>query len=169
MVCKYSMQNRIIPSNLDVGPGCEISSLAQFYERDKIVIAENVRIDDFAVIIGRVVIGDHTHVSPHCQLHGMQRILIGKRCIISGGVQIWSESDDFLLIGGDTIKRAVEIADHCMIGAGTIVLPGADLATGTAIAAGSLVPMNATTKPWHIYAGRPIKEIGKRVKPEVVD
>ena len=59
-------------------------------------------------------------------------------------------------------KAAVRIADHVIIGAGSVILPGVDLAEGTSVGASSLV--NKSTRPWAIYYGTPARFRSSRSK-----
>jgi galactoside O-acetyltransferase len=54
------------------------------------------------------------------------------------------------------------IEKHVIIGAGSVVLPGAILNEGVAIGSNSLVYKEC--KPWSIYAGSPVKFIKERAK-----
>jgi galactoside O-acetyltransferase len=57
---------------------------------------------------------------------------------------------------------ALIIEKYTIIGAGSIVLPGAILGEGLAVGANSLITKDC--KPWSIYAGSPAKFIKERSK-----
>lgn len=56
----------------------------------------------------------------------------------------------------------VTIGNNCIIGAGAIIMPGANIEDHTIIAAGALVPKNQNLIGHKIYGGIPAKEIGTK-------
>ncbi|MBS3749593.1 MAG: hypothetical protein KGY67_07850 [Candidatus Thermoplasmatota archaeon] len=59
-----------------------------------------------------------------------------------------------------TIKKTV-IGDNCVIGAGSIIMPGVTIEDDVIVAAGALVTQDQHLKKGCIYAGVPVKLIGK--------
>jgi len=85
-------------------------------------------------------------------------------------VQIFSQSDDY---SGRTLtnptvpsgyknefKRAVTLGRHVIVGAGSIVFPGVEIADGCSIGAMTLV--NKSTQPWGVYVGNPARRVKER-------
>ena len=58
--------------------------------------------------------------------------------------------------------KSVCIGKHCVVGTGSTILPGANLAEGVAVGAMSL--LTKPTKAWKIYAGMPARAIKERRK-----
>ncbi|NND22625.1 MAG: hypothetical protein HKO14_11095 [Silicimonas sp.] len=58
------------------------------------------------------------------------------------------------------IKEAVRIGRHCIIGTGSIVFPGVNMADGCSLVAMSL--LTADTEEWGIYVGVPAKKVKDR-------
>ena len=153
------------------GENVLISRNAQFYSPENISIGSNVRIDDFCIVSGSVVIGDYIHISSHTILTGgIAGIEICDFATISQRVNIFANSDDY---SGNSMtnpmvpdsfktlhQQRVVIGKHAIVGCATVILPGAVLAEGTAI--GALCLVNQSTEPWTIYAGIPAKVIKKR-------
>jgi galactoside O-acetyltransferase len=91
---------------------------------------------------------------------------------ISPGSKIFTQSDtfngDFLIGPMAPIEyrciygSSLVIEKHVIIGAGSIVLPGAKFGEGVAIGANSLVKEECME--WSIYAGSPVKFIKERSK-----
>jgi len=52
------------------GDNVHISRNARFYCPEKILIGNNVRLDDFCILSGKVEIGDYVHVSSSTTLTG---------------------------------------------------------------------------------------------------
>src|SRR5580658_10500272 len=122
-------------------------------------IASTAYIDPQAVVIGDVVIGQHSSVWPCAVLRGDVNIMrIGSRTNIQDGSVLHVMRDTNPLILGDdvTVGHAVvlhgcTIESRCLIGMGSIILNGAKIGTGSIIAAGTLVP------PGSLFMGQPGK------------
>src|SRR5580658_4179596 len=76
-------------------------------------------IDDSAQLIGDVIIGEHSSVWMNAVLRGdVHQIRVGHNAILHG----------------------CKIEARCLIGMGSIILNGADIGSGSIIAAGTLIP-----------------------------
>ena len=156
-----------------LGSNVKISSRASIYDCEKIDIGDNSRIDDFCVISGRVKMGNHVHVTPMCLVAGGEKgVFIEDFVALAYGVKVFSQSDDY---SGQTMtnstvpeeykneyKARVIIKKHSIIGAGSVVLPGVILDTGSSVGAMTLVTKD--TEAWSIYLGNPAKKIKNRSK-----
>lgn len=156
-----------------VGKNVKISKKASIYNFEKIEIGDNSRIDDFCVISGSIKIGNNVHITPQCIIAGGQPgVIIESFCTLAYGVKIFSQSDDYsgISMTNSTIPksfkkeilRKVLIKKHSIIGAGSIVMPGITVATGTSVGANSLILKS--TDPWGIYVGSPAKKLKNRNK-----
>lgn len=158
-----------------IGRNVRISDKVSIYGASGISIGDNVRIDDFCVIsagAGMIEIGSHIHIAIYSSLVGAGAITLGDFCNISSRVSIYSSSDDYSgqymtspvvgepFTGVDT--SPVRLDKHVIVGAGTVILPGAELEQGVAIGALSLV--NARCEEFGIYAGVPARRINERAR-----
>ena len=151
------------------GENVKISRHATFYRADLIEIGNNVRIDDFSVITGSLRIGNFCHIAAHSVFSGAidSLIFIDDFCTFAYGVRIFSKSDDYQgnsMTGSvvpayltSAISLPIRIGAHSIIGTSSIVMPGVDVAEGTALGALSL--LKSSTNSWSIYAGIPAKFI----------
>ncbi|AJI53209.1 acyltransferase [Francisella philomiragia] len=156
-----------------VGKNVKISDKASIYNHDQIEVGDNSRIDDFCVISGKVKIGRNVHIAPFCLVAGGEKgILLEDFSGLAYHVQVFSQSDDY---SGKTltnptvpdsykeeIKKEVCICKHSIIGAGSIIMPGVVVATGTSVGALSLI--RKSTEEWSIYLGNPAKKLKDRKK-----
>lgn len=160
------------------GVDVQISRDARLYGASRISIGSHVRIDAFTFISAGapVTIGNYVHVAPFCSLSGKGGIILEDFSGLSGRVSIYTSSDDY---SGRTmtnptvpeefkaIKDAqVRIGRHVIIGAGTVVLPGASIGEGSAVGALSLVSM--PLPEWKIFSGNPVRLVGRR-RRDVLD
>ena len=154
-----------------VGNNVLISRKSSIYGASNIIIGDNVRIDDFCILSGKITIGSNIHIAAYSAVYG------GDACVqiedfanISSRVCVYAISDDY---SGKTMtnpmipdefknvtQKSVFIGRHVIIGSGSTVLPGLRLEEGTAVGAMSLI--NRSTKAWTIYAGIPAKELKQR-------
>ncbi|WP_432468746.1 acyltransferase [Agarivorans sp. Z349TD_8] len=169
----YSRQELLAMGFKHIGCEVKISKKASIYDCASIVVGDYSRIDDFCVISGRVILGRNVHLAPFCLIAGgSEGVEFGDFSGCAYHVQVFSQSDDY---SGETltnptvpaqfkreIKRKVIVGKHVIIGAGSIIFPGVQLAEGCAIGAMSLV--RKTTAPWFIYLGNPAKKFKARSK-----
>ncbi len=154
------------------GNNVKISRKASIYGADTMIIGNNVRIDDFCILTGKIKMGSYIHLSAYSALYGGAGIDIEDYSCISARALVFSTSDDYsgvymtgpivpeLFTG--TIRKKVIIRKHVIIGAGTIILPGVEIREGAAVGALSLITKNL--EPWYIFAGIPCRVIRKRDK-----
>lgn len=157
----------------EVGEGVLVHETAQLVDLDNIRFGDNCRVDAFTVLSaagGAITLGSHIHIATGANLFGSAGISIGDFANISGGVRIYSVSDDYsgASMSNPTIpdqykaldRQQTDVGEHAIIGSGSVVLPGATVAEGTAIGALSLV--TRPTASWTIYAGQPATALKPR-------
>ena len=156
-----------------LGKNVRISDRAAIYNAECIEIADNVRIDDFCLVSGRITLARNVHLAAYSNLAGGEEgIKIGQFSGLAYGCHIFSQSDDYTgrALWSPTVddkykhvtKAAVEIGAFCLIGTNSLVFPGVVLAEGTAVGAMSMV--TKSTQEWSVYFGRPAKRLKARKK-----
>lgn len=154
----------------EIGENILISKKASFYSPEKISLGNNVRIDDFCILSGQIVIGSSVHISAYTALYGLNGIFIDDYSGLSPRCTVFSMSDDFsgdYLIGPMVKKEytnvkggPIYIKKFSQIGASSVILPNLEIGEGVAVGAISLI--NTSLAPWSIYAGVPAKLIKSR-------
>lgn len=149
-----------------------MSSIRPF-EQHRPQIAEDVYIDNSAVIIGDVHIGVESSIWPASVIRGdIHQIRIGARSNIQdGSVLHVTHASDYceagmpLTIGNDVtighkaILHGCTIGDLCLIGMGAIIMDGATIPAETMLAAGSIVPPGKTLESGHLWVGSPARKV----------
>jgi carbonic anhydrase/acetyltransferase-like protein (isoleucine patch superfamily) len=137
------------------------------------VIGCSVYIDDSAVVIGDVTLGNDVSIWPTTVLRGdVESICIGNDTNVQDGAVLhvshagpFTEQGHPLVIGkGVTIgHRAVvhacTIGDYCLIGIGAIILDDAVLEDYVMLGAGALVPPGKRLESGYLYVGAPAKQV----------
>jgi len=132
---------------------------------------DRVFIDDSAVVIGDVTLGDDVSVWPTCVIRGdVECIRIGAGTNVQdGSVLHVSHAGDHapqgfaltigqgVTIGHRAVVHGCSIGDHCLIGIGAIVMDGAVLEDHVMLGAGALVPPGKRLESGHLYVGAPAK------------
>ncbi|AZL86392.1 acyltransferase [Aliivibrio salmonicida] len=156
-----------------LGKSVKISDKASIYNCNEIELGDHSRIDDFCVVSGKVKIGRNVHFATHCLVAGGEEGLIFDDFSgLAYSCQIFTRTDDY---SGSSmtnptvpdkykfvVKKEMRVGRHAIVGAGSIILPGVNLAEGTSIGALSLV--RKSTQPWSIYLGNPAKKLKDRKK-----
>lgn len=140
---------------------------------ENISLGDHVRIDGYCTLVaagrGWLNLGSYIHIGGHCALLAGEGITLEDFSGLSWGVQIYTRSDDFsgrhmtnptVPARYTGVKGApVRLGRHAIVGAGSVLLPGAELGEGAALGALSLTA--GALEPWAIYSGVP----AKRIKP----
>lgn len=156
-----------------LGENVLISKKSSIYSPNKISIGDNVRIDDFCILSGRIKLGSYIHIAAYSLLVGGEEgIIMNDFSGVSSRVSIYAMSDDYSGVSltnpmipekyKRTIRAQVIVGKHVIIGASSVVLPGVEIKEGTAVGALSLV--NKSLQEWSIYVGNPVKIIKERSK-----
>lgn len=156
-----------------IGKNVLISKKASFYGVDNISIGDNVRIDDFAILSGKIELGNNIHISAGVMLFaGDVGIFLDNFTTISSRSVVYAITDDYsgeFMVGAmlpdavrNVIKGPVILKKYAAVGTGCTILPNVTIEEGAAIGAMSLV--NSDIKEYTINLGIPAKEIKKRSK-----
>ncbi|MDR1737609.1 MAG: acyltransferase [Candidatus Symbiothrix sp.] len=152
------------------GKNVLISRKASIYSPEKISIGSNVRIDDFCILSGEIMLGNYIHIAAYCALYGGFGIEMQDYSGLSPRCTVFSATDDFS--GNFLISPMVDdektnvtggkitIKQYSQIGANCVILPDITVGEGAAVGAMSLV--NKNLDEWGIYAGIPAKKIKER-------
>lgn len=154
-----------------IGKNVLISRNACFYKPEEIEIGDFVRIDDFCVLSGNILIKNYVHISSGVSIFaGDIGVEIGNHVCVSVKCSLFAISDDFSgnsLVGPmeaedkrGVIKNKIIIGDYSVIGCNSVLLPGAVLCEGVAVGALSLVKNRLES--FCIYGGNPCRLIKKR-------
>ena len=166
----YSEEELLSMGFMSIGKGCCISRKASFYGISRMSIGDNVRIDDFCILSGNIVLGSHIHISAYVALFGAEGIFLEDYTGISPRSTIYSAMDDFsgdYLIGPihpedytNVTGGPVVVKQFSQIGCNCVIFPNLTIAEGVVVGACSLVRHSLDS--WSIYAGIPVKRLKNR-------
>ena len=155
-----------------IGENVKVSRKVSIYSPERISIGDNVRIDDFCILSGEIVLGSNIHISPYVALYGALGIEFEDYTGISAHSVVYSAMDDF---GGDYLVGSIHpdsqtnvtggkvlIRRFSQIGVNCVVFPNLSLGEGVAVGACTLV--NRSLEEWGIYAGIPARRLKNRNK-----
>jgi galactoside O-acetyltransferase len=160
--------------------GVLIYPLAKIVNAENVTFGHNVIIDDFVFIVARqaIRIGNYVHIASFTSITGGGVFILGDYSTLSSGVRIFTGTEELTepsLLGSavpppyrNPLRSLTQIAQHCMIGANTVVLPGVNLPEGVVIGAMSLVRENDHVSPWTIWAGNPLHYIKDRPREAIL-
>jgi len=139
-------------------------------------IAATAYIDEAAVIIGDVVIGEDSSVWPCAVIRGdVHYIRIGARTNIQDGSVLHVMKNLYPLILGDAVTVGHSVTLHgctiesrCLIGMGTVILNNAKIGAGSIVAAGTLIPEGMAVPPGSLVMGHPGK-VRRATTPADID
>ncbi|MGL4864557.1 MAG: acyltransferase [Cetobacterium sp.] len=140
-----------------LGQNVLISRKAQIYNPEDISIENNVRIDDFTIISGKISIGNYVHIGAHCFLSGKYGITfkdfsgISIRCTILTVNDNWTGEflqnpmvpEEFRKVTGGSVV----LEEYVNVGTNSTIFPNVTLAKGVAVGAGSYI-FKSIKKEW---------------------
>ena len=135
-------------------------------------LGKDVLVDESAVVIGDVEIGDDSSVWPTVVIRGdVNSISIGKGTNVQDGsiLHVTHKNaqnpegyplilKDYITIGHKVILHGCTLNDYCFIGMGAIIMDGAVLEDRVMVGAGSLVTQGARLESGYLYVGSPAKK-----------
>ena len=111
-----------------------------------------------AWFVGEPEIAEGCWIGAFAVIDGSGGLRIGRGCDISAGAQIYSHSTVRRVVSERSrpIERAMTVVgDYVHIGAGAVVLMGANIGHHCVVAAGAVVPQFMQVPAWSVVAGVP--------------
>jgi len=144
-------------------------------------IAASAFVDETALVIGDVIIGDDASLWPMVVARGdVNSITIGARTNIQDGSVLHVTADNEfnpggspLVIGEDVtvghgaILHACTIGNFSLVGMGATVLDGAVIEDYVMVGAGSLVAPSKKLESGYLYVGSPARQARKLTEKEI--
>ncbi len=135
-------------------------------------IGDQVYVDETAVVIGDVTIGDRSSVWPLTAIRGdINRIRIGADSNIQDGsvLHVTHRGEfspegaeliigDQVTVGHKVLLHGCRIGNQCLIGMGSIVTDNAVIEDRVMIGSGSLVPPGKRLESGYLYLGNPVQQ-----------
>ena len=157
-----------------LGRGVIIDTGVLFIGAKDISIADYAWIDAFVkfeAMLGQITVGRRVHIASFVVLGAREPIEIQDYAAVASGAKIYSNSESpksGLRMSGPMIperhkafvSQRVVIGRDAVVGANSVLLPGACLATGAVLGANST--LKVPIPEWEIWAGSPARTIGVR-------
>ncbi len=142
------------------------------YQDKTPIIGEGSYIDESAVVIGDVVIGENSSVWPLTVIRAdINKIRIGTGTNIQDGsvLHVTHRGDyspagaelhigDQVTVGHKALLHGCRIGNRCLIGMGSIITDNAIIEDHVIIGSGSLVPPGKTLESGYLYLGNPVRQ-----------
>lgn len=156
-----------------VGSNVLISKKCSIYGAQSISIGNNVRIDDFCILSGKIELSNYIHIAAGSMLFaGNEGILFEDFSGLSSRCAVYAASDDY---SGEALTNptvpdeyrkvtggTVVFKRHSIIGAGSTILPNVIIGEGASV--GSMSLINRSLDDWGIYVGIPCRKVKERSK-----
>lgn len=105
--------------------------------------------------------GEHSSIDEECCIRCRDKVIIGKYCCISRGVDILTASHDVSSPTFNMVTKPIIIENNCWIATKSTLSKGITIGEGSVVAACSNVIKDVA--PWSIVGGNPAKFIKPRV------
>jgi acetyltransferase-like isoleucine patch superfamily enzyme len=142
-------------------------------------IGDNVIIDDFTYISSSLKIHNNVHISAGCKIIGGKGAFVEMFdfSTLAPNVVLSAGTDDYLSglatpmvpfeLKGNAVIGRIILNKHCIVGAGSVVLPNVVFKEGACVGALSLV--NCDLQEYFLYVGIPAKKLKERNKTAIIE
>lgn len=145
------------------------------------ILGKDVFIDETAVVIGDVEIGNDCSIWPNTVIRGdVNKIKIGDNTNIQDGcvLHVSHNNDKFNPEGGELIignnitvghnatLHACTIKDYVLIGMGSVILDKVIIEQNVIVGAGSVVPPGKHLSSGYLYVGNPVRQLRPLIENE---
>lgn len=145
------------------------------------LIASSAFVDETALVLGDVQIGEHSSVWPLTVIRGdVNAISIGNNSNIQDNSVLHVTHDgpynpggyalkvgNNVTVGHRVILHGCEIQSNCLIGMGSTIMDGAVVESLTIVGAGSLVTPGKKLESGYLWVGSPARRIRALSKEEI--
>ena len=151
------------------------------FENKKPIITSTTFVDDTALVLGDVHIGENSSIWPMTVIRGdVNAIRIGNNSNIqdnsvlhvshdgpynSGGFSLTIGNN--VTVGHRVILHGCDVHDSCLIGMGATIMDGVVIESYTLIGAGSLVTPNKHLESGYLWMGSPVRKVRKLNEEEL--
>ena len=166
-----------------LGKNVIIGKTVRIRNPELVEIGDNVIIDDFTYISGKLNLGKGIHIGANCTFQaGESEILINNYSGISSGCRFFAISSDYLASNIDlptlpddyidpnssTINGNISIGRACLIGANSVILPGVTIPDGCSFGAASKISKRKYLE-YSFYLNECKKTISKRNSKKIIE
>lgn len=156
------------------GENVIIGKTVRIRSPERVTIGDNVIIDDFTYISGKVSIGDYVHVANGCTLSASANsISLAPFSGLSAGCKIYAGSSNYVDCGLDTptipaeysynvITGDVVLERFSLIGPNGIILPGCRIPEGMSVLPNMVVTVKLKLEAWRLLISNDGKQIKRR-------
>ena len=145
------------------------------------IIPSSTFIDDTALVLGNVQIGENCSIWPFTVIRGdVNTIQIGNNTNIQDNSVLHVTHDgpynpggfalnigNNVTVGHRVILHGCQVGDSCLIGMGATVMDGAVIEANTLLGAGSLVTPNKHLESGYLWMGSPVRKVRKLSDEEI--
>src|ERR1035437_318188 len=161
-----------------IGKNVIIGKTVRIRYPELVEIGDNVIIDDFTYISTALKIHNNVHISAGCKIIGGKNAFVEMKdfSTLAPNVVLSAGSDDYISgiatplvpikYKGNVQIGKIILNKHCIVGAGSVVLPNVIFEEGACLGALSLAKVDL--EEYGLYAGVPSKFIKKRNKEEIL-
>lgn len=173
------LAHELLTENLrSVGRGARVYPGARIIRPEVVDLGVYCQIDESVFLFGgeNTKIGDFAHLAWNSCIVGGGATHLGSFVGISFGVCLLSGTEDFhrgLTTPAVGLERrhpkrgTCVIEDHALVFANSVVHPDVTIGEGAVVGAGAVV--HRSLKPWGVYAGTPLVQVGRRDREKVLD
>ncbi|MBK9137242.1 MAG: acyltransferase [Verrucomicrobia bacterium] len=162
------------------GTGVKVFRGCRIFPPEQVSLGDFTQVDEGVWLLageGTIRIGRHVHLAFGSSVSGGGSCEIGDFAGIGAGVRLitGSEVADGSGLTNPTVppdlrvvrRGAIRVGAHALVYTGAIVLPDVEIGEGAVVGAGCVV--HRSLKPWAVYAGHPLIQVGVRPADRILE
>lgn len=136
-------------------------------------LAAGAYVDDSALVVGDVELGEDSSIWPFTVLRGdVNSIRVGARTNIQDNCVVHVTHDSYyrpggyatllgddITVGHQVVLHGCEVGSRCLIGMGSVIMDGVVIEADTIVGAGSLVTQAQILTSGYLWMGRPARRV----------
>ena len=145
------------------------------FEGKRPKVAPSTFVNETAVIIGDVEIGENCYIAPNCVIRGdWGKIIIGDQCSVQGCCVLHARPDGQTVVGNRvsvghaSVLHNCTVRDFALVGMNAVVSDYAVVGERSVVGEGCVVRQGQEIPPESIAVGVPAKVVGK-LTPEQME
>jgi acetyltransferase-like isoleucine patch superfamily enzyme len=162
----YSKRELIALGFSSVGNNVSVSNDVRFFAIEG-SLGDNVRIDAYAILTGKLELHANVHVSPFCFLSATGgSITMQENSGIGSHVAVLTKSDDYTTdsTSSGKVSGDIVIGTNSIIGAGCKILPGSKVGNDCSVGSNAVINGNIKAGDMVISRGTSLITVGNRLE-----
>lgn len=164
---RYTREELIKAGFSKVGENVTVAREVKLYAIEG-TLGNNVRIDTYSILTGKVTLGDNVHIAPLCFLSATGgEIVMEADSGMGPQVALLTKSDDYTtqdLAGAEKVSGSIHVGANSIIGSGCKIMPGVTIGHDASIGTACVLTRDVNAGDIVVSRSASVMTMGNRLK-----